>query len=246
MKPFPKHRASTRWLLLLLAALSGAQALAQDTLPHDLKYITFPLAPQRPWTVGVGITATTMPYEVTEEFHYQVPAVEVQALRRLGAGFSLQGRASLQVFQNYFSIGPRWSARITDRISAGVGNDVAFWFGSVNVEGFRTRATGWQNFPNVSVGYRFGRQVLLTLRAESIMTLDISPRAGDIKIRDDYRLFSGSAYTLLLEQPFYGRNKRLALGLRGIYTSSFWQTWSIFSALDRNYFYPQFIACLIL
>jgi hypothetical protein len=226
----------------------AAAASAQDTAAVDrkLKFLYFPQAPTRAWTVGVGVSATTMPYEITEELHYRIPALEVQALRRIGAGFSLAGRASLQGIQNYFSLGPRWSKRITKRTSISIGDDVAFWFGSVNVQGFKTSATGMQNFPNASIGFRFKKQVLLTVRAEQIMTLGISPKAGDIKISEKYNLMSGSAYTVMLEQPFYGKNKRLALGFRAMYTSFFWQTWSAFARFDRNFFYPQLIACLIL
>ncbi|TCJ12617.1 hypothetical protein EPD60_15230 [Flaviaesturariibacter flavus] len=234
--------------LLSLLSLFPLLAGAQDTAAVDarLKFLYFPQAPARAWTVGVGVSATTMPYEITEELHYRIPALEVQALRKIGADFSLFGRASLQAVQNYVSLGPRWSRRLTKRTSLSLGDDVAFWFGAVNVQGFRTKATGVQNFPNATVGIRMKKQVLLSLRAEQVMTLDVSPRAGDIKIYDNYKLFSGAAFTVMLEQPFYGRNKRMALGFRALYTSFFWQTWTAFSTFDRNFFYPQLIACLIL
>jgi hypothetical protein len=231
---------------LLCCGVSAAQAQDSAAVDAKLKYLYFPQAPLRPWTVGVGISATTMPYEITEELHYRIPALEVQALRRIGGDFSLFGRASLQGIQNYFSVGPRWSGRLNKRVSLALGNDVAYWFGFVNVQGFRTQATGIQNFPNVSVGIRLKRRVLFTVRAEQVMTLDISPKAGGIKIHDNYKLFSGSAFTVMLEQPFYGRNKHMALGFRALYTSFFWQTWSAFSTFDRNFFYPQLVACLIL
>ncbi|GAB4091429.1 hypothetical protein GCM10028786_03550 [Flaviaesturariibacter terrae] len=238
-----------RLLLLLLAFATSPQIRAQahfdSTVRHQLKFLYFPLAPQRNWTVGVGATATTMPYEITEELHYRIPALEVAALRRLGNKLSLYGRGSLQGFQNYFSVGPRLSFPLTRRVSAAVGNDIAFWFGFNNFQGFKTHATGWQNFPSLSVGYRFNKQVLLTVRAESIMTLDVRPVAGTIKIVSQFQTFSGSAYTVMLEQPFYGK-KRMALGFRAAYTSFFWQTWSAFSTHDRNFFYPQLIACLTL
>ncbi|RYY97575.1 MAG: hypothetical protein EOO11_10495, partial [Chitinophagaceae bacterium] len=196
MNRIPKKlRLRGVFLLFLLLPGLAPTLRAQDSLPPDLKYVYFPLAPQRPWTVAAGITATTMPYEITEELHYRIPALEVHALRRLGGGFALDARASIQVLQNYISLGPRYSGRLTDRISFSLGNDVAFWFGRVNREGFKTSATGIQNFPNAALGYRFNRSVLLTLRAESIMTLSINPRAGDIKIRDNFERFSGSAYT---------------------------------------------------
>ncbi|RYD98313.1 MAG: hypothetical protein EOP50_05050 [Sphingobacteriales bacterium] len=208
-----------------------------------MRFIYFPAHPQRAWTMALGVTATTMPYEVTEELHYRIPALEISVLRRLPGNFSLYGRASVQGFQNYIAIGPRWSVPVTKRTSIGLSDETAFWFGFNNFEGFKTSATGLQNFPALSAGIRFKKQVLLTLRAEAILTLGVNSHAGDIKIASRYKTGSGSAYTVMLEQPFYGK-KRMALGFRAAYTSFFWQTWSAFSTYDRNFFYPQLIACI--
>jgi hypothetical protein len=82
--------------------------------------------------------------------------------------------------------------------------------------------------------------VLLTFRAEALMNFGIKTYAKDTELTSDYRLFGGSTYSLILEQPFYG-NKVLTIGLRGIYTDFFWQTWSLFETFDRNIFYPQVI-----
>jgi len=234
-----------RLLFLVVVSAFGQVSRAQDSLLHDLRFLHFPLSPKRAWTWGAGLTATAMPYEVAEEFRYRIPAFELRGLARINQKIALETRASLQGFQNLLSIGPRLNFRLTDRMSVAAGNNIAWWFGFVNVQGFRTRGHGLQNFPYLSAGYRFNRQVLLSVHAESIMTLGSWPRAGDIRIHDQRRLFSGSAYTLMLEQPFAGR-KRLALGFRAQYTSFFWQTWSIFPVFERNYFYPQLITCLIL
>jgi hypothetical protein len=77
------------------------------------------------------------------------------------------------------------------------------------------------------------------------MNLGINTYAGDTKVTTDYRLFSGSAYSVVLEQPFYGK-KSLSLGFRAMYTNFFWQTWTLFEPYDRNLFFPQIIIGLIL
>src|SRR4051812_30979883 len=103
--PPARHRV----FLLLFAALFcfGLQARSQnDSSRHKLRFIYFPAHPQRAWTIALGVTATTMPYEVTEELHYRIPALEFSVLRRLPGNFSAFGRLSVQGFQNYVAIGP--------------------------------------------------------------------------------------------------------------------------------------------
>ena len=86
---------------------------------------------------------------------------------------------------------------------------------------------------------------MLSLKAESLMNFGIKTYAGKTRVSSEYRLFSGSAYTLALEQPFYGK-KGLVLALRAIYSDFFWQTWTLFEPYDRNLFFPQLIAAVIL
>ncbi|HEX8461226.1 MAG TPA: hypothetical protein VF623_07345, partial [Segetibacter sp.] len=135
--------------------------------------------------------------------------------------------------------------KLNDRFSVGVGDEIGYWFGFVNFAGFKSRASGWQNYPNASVGYRFKKAVLLTLRADAIMNFGVNTYAGNSKVTTDYRFLSGSSYTLAVEQPFYGK-KSLTLGFRAMYTDFFWQTWPAFESFDRNIFFPQLIIGLIL
>ncbi len=224
---------------------SSAITYAQDVPIENQKFILFPHPLNHKWIVSVGFTATTMPTAITEEAHFRVPAAELHVLKKLGKKLSLDGRLSAQVIQNAISIGPRWATKFSERLSMSLGNDVAFWFGRINLGGLKTRGTGWQNFPNISFGYRFNKQILLTLKAESIMTLNVKTFAGETEVQTDYTLFSGSAYTVALEQPFFHK-KSLTLGFRAIYTSYFWQTWTLFESFDRNLFFPQVIIGVIL
>jgi hypothetical protein len=232
--------------LCILAFLLGHMSLkAQDVPIENQKRILFPYPMDRKWSSSIGFTVTTMPYEITEEVHFRVPAVDVHILRRLKNKWYLDGHLSLQGLQNLVSLGPRVAIPVSDRFSIGVGNDLGLWFGFINVQGVKTKGIGWQNYPNLSLGYRFNKRILLTLKGESIMNLDINTHAGDVKVTTDYRLFSGSAYTVALEQPFYGK-KSLTLAFRAIYTNFYWQTWTLFEPYDRNLFFPQVIVGIIL
>ena len=97
----------------------------------------------------------------------------------------------------------------------------------------------------MSFGYRFNKGILLTLKAESMMNLSINTTAGEVPVTYEYGLFSGSAYTVALEQPFYGK-KSITLAFRAMYTNFYWQTWTLFETFDRNLFFPQVIIGVIL
>jgi hypothetical protein len=126
-----------------------------------------------------------------------------------------------------------------------LGNDFGYWFGTINIASIKTRGHGFQNYPNVSMGYRFNKRILLTVKAESIMNFGIKTYAAETPVTSDYRLFSGSAYSVILEQPFAG-NKSMTLGFRALYTDYYWQTWTLFENYERNLFFPQIIVGLIL
>jgi len=235
----------TRLALCFFTLICIFPAHSQDKPFQDQKRILFPYPLHKKWTTSIGLTLTTMPYEITEEVHLRVPAGDFHVVRQLKNKFYLDGRINFQILQNLITIGPRWATPLSDRWSMGLGNDIAYWFGFINVAGLKTKGSGWQNYPGVSLGYRLNKSILLTLRAEAIMNLSSKTYAGDTKVTGDYPLFSGSAYTVALEQPFAGK-KAMTLGFRAIYTNFFWQTWTLFEPYDRNLFFPQLIVGLIL
>lgn len=213
---------------------------AQDIPATHQKFVSFPFSMDKHWRSSLGFSLTTLAQDVTEEQHLRVPCGDFHVLRKLSHNTHLDGRVNFQFFQNQITLGPRWAFPLSHRLSMSVGNDIAWWFGFLNVEGFKTKGQGWQNYPNASVGYRFNKQILLTVKAEAIMTLSVKARTGDVPVASNHRLFSGSSVTATLEQPFYG-NKSLSLGFRFLYTDFFWQTWALFETFDRNIFYPQLI-----
>jgi hypothetical protein len=227
----------------LLAYSKGTKA--QDLPIDQQKFIYFPHPMSNKWTTSIGITATTMPYDITEELHYRIPAGDFHVIRKVGKKVNLDGRLTFQVLQNLATVGARWTTELNNRVSVGAGNDVGYWFGFLNFSGFKSRASGWQNNPHIAIGYRFNKQVLLTLRADAIMNFNIRTYAGNERVTTDYRFLSGSSYTIALEQPFYGK-KNLTVGFRALYTDFFWQTWPAFESFDRNIFFPQLIIGLIL
>ena len=232
-------------LVIISFAVSSKNSNAQNLPIEQQKYIYFPHPMHIKWTTSVGVSATTLPYDITEELHFRVPAGDVQVIRKVGKNINLNSRFSIQGLQNLAIVGARWTTELNSRVSVGAGDEVGYWFGFVNFAGFKSRASGWQNYPNLAIGYRFNKQVLLTLRADAIINFNIRTFAANQRVTTDYRTFSGSSYTIALEQPFYGK-KNLILGFRAMYTDFFWQTWPAFESFDRNIFFPQLIIGLIL
>jgi hypothetical protein len=230
---------------LLLTICLSVSAIAQDIPITGQKRIFFPHPMDKDWQASIGFTLTTMPRAITEEAHFRVPAGDFHVLKKISSKLYLDGKASVQVIQNLVTLGPRWSTKLSDRISMALGNDFGYWFGTINIASIKTRGHGFQNYPNVSMGYRFNKRILLTVKAESIMNFGIKTYAAETPVTSDYRLFSGSAYSVILEQPFAG-NKSMTLGFRALYTDYYWQTWTLFENYERNLFFPQIIVGLIL
>lgn len=220
-------------------------ALAQDVPAAGQKRIFFPYPMDRSWQVSVGFVSTTMNRAITEEAHFRVPAGDIHVLKKIAGKVYLDGRVNFQILQNLVTLGPRWATPLGHRLSLGLGNDVGYWFGRISIAGIQTRGSGFQNNPNVSLGYRFKRQVLLTAKAESLMNFGVRTYAGETEVKSSYPLFSGAAFSLLLEQPFAG-SKSMTLGFRAIATNYQWQTWTLFENYDRHLFFPQIIVGLIL
>lgn len=125
------------------------------------------------------------------------------------------------------------------------GDDIAFWFGFFNAEGFKTRGHGWLNYPFFSVGRIFPDNIVLTLKAELILNLGYKTFVGSNLSVTQHEFFNGQRFSLVMEQPFYG-DQWFMLGFGFLYTDLYWQTWVLHENFDRNTFYPQIIAGFIL
>jgi hypothetical protein len=231
---------------LFLVFFTSLHCLSQDEDPmRNRKRIFFPHPMQKQWQVSIGVIATTMAEEVTEELRFRVPAIDLHILKKLGKKWYLDTRINSQIFQNQITMGPHWNKKLGNNFSMGLGNELGFWIGYMNLAGYKTRGMGWSNTPSVSMGYHFSKGSLLTVRAESLMSLGKDTYAGNTRISKDNAVFNGSAFSVFFEQPFFA-DKSVTLGFRAIYTNFLWQTWALFPNYERNLFYPQVIIGVIL
>jgi hypothetical protein len=235
---------SLAWFLVVsFAAFLPFSARGQGNgLDRPRLFFPYPLEEQT-WMLSIGLTLTTPPRDLTEEAAVRAPAFDAHALYGLPENFYLDGRAISQVVQNRFSLGVKW-AYVIDRFSFALGYDVAWWFGFLEVGGFDSKARGWENNPNISVGYAL-EEVLLSVKAEAILTTSYSSFNGDNEVSTDVNTFSGMAYSFIIEQPAW-KNTHLTLGFRATYTKFHWMTWALFSTFDRYLFYPEITVGFIL
>jgi len=199
--------------------------------------------PEKAYWQSAGLTAVAPPVEITEEMQVRWPAFDYHALYGIPYGFSLDGRAAVQVLQNRVSVGPRWTSS-AGPVAFSLGWDVAYWFGILTVSGFDSKAHGWEGSPNVSLGYRFG-DIAATFKVEALMDYSFSSSQGDLEVTSHSTWFSGMGYSFVLEQPFYGQHY-LTLGFRAMYTKFYWETWPLFPTFDRYLFFPEIIVGWIL
>jgi hypothetical protein len=210
-----------------------------DTTSPRVPFVHFPF----PLTKGVkrstlGVTFVTTPSDITEEVRLRVPAGDYHLLYGLTDDLALTGRFTFQFLQNNLSVGLRRSFPIGGRFYGSVGADVGGWFGVLQLSAFNNRGVGLQGVPNVAIGFRSSRDLLVTLRGEADLSFFYRSRVGQTVVERGSILYNGVGATATLEQTFFGR-RHVALGFRALYTDFHWQFWALYDTFDRKIFYPE-------
>ena len=226
-----------RSIPLMIVITIGLGLHAQDSTRHHGIFHPAPLQ-DRNWHTGFGIVTFATPGYLTEEFRNRVPAIDVQLMRKVHGGLSLEARGLAQVLQNHFSTGVRWSVKLGDRSHAAFHAGLGWWKGHLMIEEFDTDAFGSMFYPAISVGREFGHDVAVTLKAEAIMDIQHRVRVGDIEIEREIAGIPGVACSLYMEQPFMGRS-HIALGFTARYSAFFWATWALFDTYTQHLLYRQ-------
>jgi len=234
-------------LIFIILASCFSMVNAQDTLPepkHAAIIFPYPMYTEK-WRSSIGITLLTTPEDITEEVRIRVPAIDFRILRRISNNFIAEGRINAQVLQNQFSAGFRWIVPLSDKLFFSAGDNMGYWFGFLTTAGFNSRGSGWLTYPNVSLGYKTKRNLLITLSAQASVNLAYSAYNGKEKTSEEKVFYNGETFTIALEQPFY-HHKHLTLAFSAITNYFYWQTWSLFYRVNRKIFYPQVTVAFIL
>jgi hypothetical protein len=246
--PHRSWKNTAFFLFMMFQCLTARQVLnAQDTLPeakHAAVIFPYPMY-QEHWRSSIGFTLLTTPEDITEEVRLRVPAIDVHVLRKITSRLQAEGRGSIQVLQNHFSAGLKYVAPVGNRVFVSVGGEAGYWFGFLKVEGFNSKASGWLAYPNVSLGIRTRKDLLITLRAQTSFNLYYKAFNGTQVSSSANSFYNGETFTVALEQPFY-HHKHITLAFSTINNYFYWQTWSLFYKVNRKIFYPQVTVAFIL
>lgn len=227
----------SRPLITVLLVLAAGTALAQDGLRAPSIY-----APQSraAWTgdAAIGLSLLTVPRDIAEEELNKAPALDLNAVYGLPWNFSLTGRALVQVLTNSVHLGARWSVDIGP-FAAAVGDESAFCFGFMTVDGFDNSMQAWLNAPNIAIGLDAG-DVRFTVKAELMLVLALRTYAGENQLGSTKNVSAGWALTGVIEQPFWKRTHVL-LGARVALTQFHPQTWFAFSTFNRRLLFSELI-----
>lgn len=180
-----------------------------------------------------------VPYDVVEENQtFRWPLFGIRGRVGLPAGFTVYGSVETDIINFNVTAGPRWNYEFTDRLTANLGVDVAWFGGKINAAQFDQSANGWQAFPNVTVGYRFG-DVALTGKFNFNYVLSVNSRTGDIETSRESGFYNGWTISFWAEQPLWGDNYIL-VGLRANRMKFYYPTWLLAPTFDKFYYVPEF------
>ena len=192
---------------------------------------------------ALGLRLLTLPQDIVEEEINKAPSLDLSGRLAVFPWLNVTGAATVQYLSNELRVGLHAPIRIGD-VALGAGYDVGLWFGFVDLEGFDNRANGWTHYPHLSVGHDFG-DVFLTIRAELIWMQALRSFAGDNEVRSTKNRIAGSAWSAVLEQPFWG-NTHVQLGLRLSYSDFHYQSWFAFSTYERKLLFSELLFGVLL
>lgn len=179
-----------------------------------------------------------VPYDVVEEAQtYRWPLFSLRGLMGLPENFALEGTFSTDIVMFNATIGPKWRYDFTEKFHAYLGWDVSWFGGRVNQEQFDQSAYGWLTYPNLSMGYQFGR-VLVTLKGELNYLIQLSGRTGQIETSYLSSAFNGFTIAAFVEQPLW-KDQYVIIGLRGNTIKFYYPTWILAPTFDKYYFVPE-------
>ena len=230
-----RHIAALVFLSILLLPVSGrSQQVDSPGLFH------FPVGlSQGDLRWAMSVEFAKIPEDIIEEASYvRAPLFKFGVRYGLPNDFLLNGQIATQIINNHFMLGAGWVYK-RDQLHIEVDYGLAYWFGSLEIEGFDNSARGWINYPGLAVGYDFG-MLALTLRGELNIVTSLSTFAGDIEVSSDNNFFNGYSVALIMEQPLY-RQKYITLGFRMNQLKLYWPTWPLFPTFNRYYYIPEVI-----
>lgn len=223
--------------LLGVPALAGQTAPATtDTLPEPFRFPSLMRPGEARFVLGVSFIA--MPATLVQEaasIHW--PLFGFDAKLGLPSHFYLTGSIATEVVTNHFEVGGAYAFKLTDKLHADAGIGAAYWFGQLMQFGFQDKAHGWFGYPQVSLGYDFGK-LQLTGQAKLSIVRALHVENGEQGIDNTSNFFNGVSYRITLEQLFW-KKTTVGLSFQVNYLKFYYPQWPLFPFYNRYFWMPE-------
>jgi len=173
----------------------------------------------------------------------QVPLLQFHGLVGITKRISIDTRLSSLVVANQVSIGPRVQHEF-GRFSINGGYDVGYAFGALTEFGFNSSLSNWNNYPNLSIGFRWN-DITFTLKGELNYVTSFSTSQGDNTITRDANFYNGYTIGLYIEQRLW-KHHVLIVAVKNSYSRYHFMAWPAFSTFNRFYDMPELYLGLML
>jgi hypothetical protein len=185
----------------------------------------------------LGLTSANLPEDIVEsDDAFRAPMAYYKLKIGLPENFLLEGAVKTNWYTHHLHLGPKWTYPFS-RLSFSIGTDAAYFTGTMEEYGFDSKMTGWNIYPNISIGYLFPN-FSITMKSELILLLDQTSRTGKIELTSSFKTFSGYSFAFYLEQPLW-KNNFFVIGFKSNYTRFYYPIWFSFSTFDRFFFIPE-------
>ncbi|MCX6136316.1 MAG: hypothetical protein NTV54_02320 [Ignavibacteriales bacterium] len=224
------------FFIAILFVIPGAmQALAS---PGDSTYFSFPASRgANRMSFDIGMSLTLLPRSVVEEEIRQIPMIDFRARWDFSRHFVLTGRISTIYIANQCALGIWWMGRVGP-VAFAAGDEVAYWYGTADMEGFNTAAMGLLTYPAVSMGLLVD-DVFISVKETALISISQHTYVGDVNIGRIKPSVTGVATTLALEQPLW-KHHMIATRLTLNYARPQYQTWLAFTPASTWLMMPEF------
>jgi len=194
----------------------------------------------KPWSdkMALGASLISMPSAIALDgstIHW--PLLVYENTLGLPAHFTLATTFSTEIITNHVEVMPRWQVALSPRWHGDLGLGVAYCFGRMTVDNFDNRINGWFAYPQVGLGYDWGK-LALTFQAKADWIMSLHTQSGGLIADYSKNWLSGSSFRLILEQPIW-KHTTLGFGLQANYLKFYYPQWPLFPTLDHHFWIPE-------
>ncbi len=224
-------------LLPLLIVISGTTSVSAQTANYFIYPDHFAF---KQFRSTVGLSLSDLPEDMVEEGSDFIrgPLFNAQALFGLPENFQIYGGFYTNFITYHFSLGPKWNHQI-NRFAFAIGYDIAYWFGTLNQFGFKSKVNGWIHYPNITLGYDF-KKFAISIKTEAIIQTGRTEKADDVEVSSSLNTFAGVIIGIYVEQPLW-KDQYLLLGLKSNITKFYYPIWAAFPTFNRYFYIPEFV-----